>query len=234
MTGLTETTAPSYPAWVTWEARRWLWLARSGQGQSRTDLPKRRGYRRRAFERRSGPSASRKVRPSLICLVDTPGALPSLDAEERGLGNAIASTMALMAGLKVPSIATVIGEGGSEGALSLAVADRVLMMENAIYSVISPEAAAGLIYQDEDRADEVAESLKLTAWDCSELGISDVVVREPPGGAHTNPDEAARELRRVLLRELAELQAMSIRRVSPSVTRSFGRWASTAPILGRP
>ena len=157
----------------------------------------------------------------LICLVDTPGALPSLDAEERGLGNAIASTMALMAGLKVPSIATVIGEGGSEGALSLAVADRVLMMENAIYSIISPEAAAGLIYQDEDRADEVAESLKLTAWDCSELGIVDVVVREPPGGAHTNPDEAARELRRVLLRELAELQAMSIRRVLAERYKKF-------------
>ena len=149
----------------------------------------------------------------LITLIDTPGPFLSLDTEERGLGNAIATTMAHMAGLQVPSIAVVIGEGGSEGALALAVGSRVLMMENAIYSIISPEDAAGLIYQDEARADEVAESLRVTARDCQELGIVDLVVREPPGGAHTNPDEAARQLRRVLLQELAALQSMSKRRL---------------------
>ena len=146
-------------------------------------------------------------------MIDTPGPDPSLDAEERGLGNAIATTMAEMAGLRVPSLSVVIGEGGSAGALALGVADRVLMMENAIYSPISPEDAAELIYQDEARAEEVAESLKLTAQDCLELGIADIVVPEPPGGAHTNPDDAARQLRRMLLRELAELQAMSERRM---------------------
>ena len=103
----------------------------------------------------------------LITLIDTPGPFLSLEAEQRGLGNTIASTMALMSGLEVPSISVVIGEGGSAGALALGVADRVLMMENAIYSTISPEDAAELIYQDEARADEAAESLKLTAQDSS-------------------------------------------------------------------
>ena len=154
-----------------------------------------------------------KFNVPLITLIDTPGPKVSLEAEERGLGNAIANTMADMASLKAPSIAVVIGEGGSEGALALAVANRVLMMENAIYSIISPEDAATLIYQDEARADEVAESLKLTAQDCTELGIVDVVVQEPPGGAHTNPDEAARQLRRIVLQELAELQAKHWRTV---------------------
>ena len=135
----------------------------------------------------------------LITFIDTPGPDLSVEAEERGLGNAIAGTMALMGGLQVPSISVVIGEGGSGGALALGVADRVLMMENAIYSAISPEDAAGLIYQDEARADEVAELLRLTAQDCHELGIVDLVVPEPLGGAHTNADESARQLRRILL-----------------------------------
>jgi acetyl-CoA carboxylase alpha subunit len=129
--------------------------------------------------------------------------------------------MAVMAGLQVPSISTVIGEGGSGGALALGVADRVLMMENAIYSTISPEDAAELIYQDETRADEVAESLRLTAQDCRELGIVDVVVPEPPGGAHTQPDEAARQLRRILLQELADLQAMSKRKMFRNRYKKF-------------
>ena len=149
----------------------------------------------------------------LITLIDTPGPNLSLEAEERGLGNAIATTMALMAGLQIPTVSALIGEGGSAGALALGVADRVLMMEHAIYSTISPEDAAELIYQDEARADEVSESLRLTAHDCLELGIVDIVVPEPTGGAHTNPDEAARQLRRTLLQELAELQSMSKRRM---------------------
>ena len=174
-------------------------------------------------EGRTSPEGFRKAQRALhlaskfelplITLIDTPGPDLSMDAEERGMGNAVANTMALMARLEVPSISVVIGEGGSGGALPLGVADRVLMMENAIYSAISPEEAAELIYQDEDRADEAAESLRLTAQDCRELGIVDLVVPEPPGGAHTNPDEAARQLRRVLLQELADLQSMSSRRM---------------------
>ena len=157
----------------------------------------------------------------LLTLIDTPGPFQSLDAEERGLGNSIARTMSDMAALEAPSIAVIIGEGGSEGALALGVANRVLIMENAIYSVISPEDAAGLIYQDQDRAEEVAESLKLTAQDCREMGIVDVVVQEPPGGAHRNPDEAARQLRRVLLQELAQLQRVSTRRLLSERYRKF-------------
>ena len=162
-----------------------------------------------------------KFRLPLLTLIDTPGPFQSLDAEERGLGNSIAQTMSEMAALDAPSIAVIIGEGGSEGALALGVANRVLIMENAIYSVISPEDAAGLIYQDQDRAEEVAASLKLTAQDCREMGIVDAVVQEPPGGAHRNPDEAARQLRRVLLQELAQLQRASSRRLLSERYRKF-------------
>ncbi|MDP6403244.1 MAG: acetyl-CoA carboxylase carboxyltransferase subunit alpha/beta [SAR202 cluster bacterium] len=149
----------------------------------------------------------------LITLIDTPGPDASVEAEHHGMGNAIAATMAQMAALEVPSISVVIGEGGSGGAVALGVADRVLMLENAIYSAVTPEDAAGLIYQDEARADEAAESLRLTAQDCHELGIVDLVVPEPPGGAHANPEEAARQLRRDLLQELAEIQSRSRRRL---------------------
>ncbi len=145
----------------------------------------------------------------LITLIDTPGPYPTVDNEQRGMGNAIATTMSVMASIEVPTIAVVIGQGGSEGALALGVADRVLMAENGIYSIISPEQAAGLIYQDTERAEEVAESLKVTSQDCKELGIVDAIVPEPPGGAHTNPDEAARQLRRAILQELASLQSRS-------------------------
>ena len=159
----------------------------------------------------------------LVTLIDTPGPNSSIDAEQRGLGNVIGATMALMGGLEVPTVAAIVGEGGSEGALALAVADRVLMMENAIYTVISPEDAAGLIYQDEAMAEEVAESLKLTAQDCREFGIVDVVVPEPPSGAHANPDEAARQLRRALHLALAELQAMSMRKTLSNRYKKYRR-----------
>ncbi len=143
----------------------------------------------------------------LLSLIDTPGPDPSLAAEERGLGNAIATTMSEVSGVDVPSIAVVIGEGGNAAALALGVADRVLMMENAIYSAVSPEEAAEMLYQDPARAEEAAESLRLTAQDCRDLGIADRVIPEPPEGAHANPDVAARQLRRTLLEEIADLQA---------------------------
>ena len=175
------------------------------------------GFRkaRRAFRMAS------KFELPLITFIDTPGADLSLDAEQRGLGHTIASAMAEMAGIQVPSISVVIGEGGSAGALALGVADRVLMMEHAIYSAISPEDAAGLIFQDETRADEAAESLRLTAADCLDLGIIDMVVPEPPGGAHTNPDAASRQLLRVLMQLLAELQSGSKRRMLSGRYRKF-------------
>ena len=157
----------------------------------------------------------------LITLIDTLGPLPSLESEERGLGNAIATSMALMADLPVPSISVIIGEGGSEGALALGIADRVLMLEKAIYSSISPEGAASLIYRDERKAPEIAESLKLTAADCMELRIVDLVVAEPQGGAHTDPGAAARHLKRILLRELAELQSLPIKRLLKDRYKKF-------------
>ena len=169
----------------------------------------------------------------LLSLIDTPGPDTTLAAEERGLGNAIATTMAEIAGIEVPSIAVVIGEGGSAAALALGVTDRVLMMENAIYSAVSPEEAAEMMFQDPSKAEEAAESLRLTAQDCRELGIADRLIPEPPEGAHTNPDDAARQLRRVLVEELADLQSKSQRRRLRTGTRSSGRWASTAPTSGR-
>ena len=204
-----------------------------GQERGRADDPVGRN------QGRMSPEGFRKAHRALrmaakfeipvVTFIDTPGPYLSLASEERGLGNVIATTMALMGELKVPTISAVIGEGGSEGALALAVADRVLMMENAIYSVISPEEAAGLIYGDEGRAEEVAESLKLTAQDCADLGIADSVVQEPPGGAHANPGEAARQLRRALIQALAELQSMSGRKLLSDrykKYRNIGRYGS--------
>lgn len=172
--------------------------------------------RRRSSNRGISPEGFRKAQRAfdmahkfslpIITLIDTSGPDVSLEAEKHGLGSAIAHTIAQLSSVDTPSIAVVIGEGGSEAALAFGVTDRVLMMENAIYSVISPESAAGLIYQDQGRADEVAESLKLTAHNCREYGIVDLLVQEPPGGAHTDPDEAARQLRRILLQELSTLQ----------------------------
>ena len=165
------------------------------------------GFRKaqRAFD------MAEKFKLPIVTLIDSTGPDVSLEAEEGGLGSAIATSIARLSGIRAPTIAAVIGEGGSEAALAFGVTDRVLMMENAIYSTISPEGAAELIYQDEGRADEVAESLKLTAHDCREYGIVDLLVQEPPGGAHSDHDEAARQLRRVLLQELAELQSKSVR-----------------------
>ena len=157
----------------------------------------------------------------VITLIDTPRPHPGLDSESRGIGNAIAIAMSRLASLQVPTIAAVIGEGGSEGALALAVTDRVLMMENAIYTVMPPEDAAGLIYQDQTRVREVAESLRITAADCLELGIVDEVIHEPVGAAHSSPDEAARQLRRGLLRHMAEVGAWSNFRRSRRRYRKF-------------
>ena len=145
----------------------------------------------------------------LITLIDTSGPDLSVDAEERGLGNTIATAMAQMSGLSVPTISVVIGQAGSGAALALGIADRALMLEHAIYTAVSPEEAAEVIYQDSSRAEEAASSMRLTAHDCLELGIIDQIVAEPPNGAHADPDEAARTLGRVIVDELSRLQARS-------------------------
>jgi enoyl-CoA hydratase/carnithine racemase len=143
----------------------------------------------------------------LITLIDTAGPATTLDAEEEGIGHCIASTMSLMGSLPVPTVAVVIGEGGREGALALSIADRVLMLESAVLSPISPEAAAGLMFRDDTRAEDAARSMRITAADALELKIIDAFVPEPPGGPQEDPDEAARLLRRALVRALAQLQA---------------------------
>src|SRR6185437_7748087 len=127
----------------------------------------------------------------VISLVDTPGAYPGVAAEQHGQGGAIAASQALMARLEVPIIACVIGEGGSGGAIAIALADRVLMQENAIYSVISPEGCAAILWRDAGEARKAAAAFKPDAGHCLELGVIDGIVAEPPGGAHTDPDAAA-------------------------------------------
>ena len=128
-----------------------------------------------------------KFRRPVITFIDTPGAYPGLEAEARGQGEAIASTLALMSSLDVPVVTIVTGEGGSGGALALAVANRVLMLENAVYSVLSPEGFASILWKDSSRSGEAAGIMKLTARDLVDLGVADDVIPEPQGGAHENP-----------------------------------------------
>lgn len=142
----------------------------------------------------------------LVTLIDTAGAHPSHESEESGLGHAIAHCMATMLELPVPTVAIITGEGNSEGAVAMAVADRVLMLENAVYEVIRPEDAATILYQEAGRAGEAAERLRLTSQDCLKLGIVDGTVPEPGDGAHTDHGEAASLLRRAILRELTRIQ----------------------------
>jgi acetyl-CoA carboxylase carboxyl transferase subunit beta len=148
----------------------------------------------------------------LLTFIDTAGALPSLESEEAGLGYALASCTGAMLDVRVPTIAAIIGEGNSEAALALAVADRVLMLDNAVYEVIRPEDAAKILYQEAGRAGEAAERLRLTSHDCLKLGIVDTTVPEPGEGAHTDHGEASLLLRRALIREITRLQRMREKR----------------------
>ncbi len=145
----------------------------------------------------------------VVTLIDTPGAFPGSGAEERGQGGAIARSMQTMLRLRVPSIAVVIGEGSSGGALALGVTDRVMMLENSTYSVISPEGGAAILWRDAARAKDAATAFQPTAANCYRWGIADVVVPEPSGGAHRDHDEAARLLGGYISRAMRELRAIS-------------------------
>jgi acetyl-CoA carboxylase carboxyl transferase subunit alpha len=145
----------------------------------------------------------------VIALIDVVGAYPGLGAEERGQAEAIAHNLREMARLKVPFIAAITGEGGSGGALAIAVADRVLMQENSIYSVISPEGCASIMWRDSAKKDIAAAALRITAKDNFEMGFCDEVIPEPPGGAHHDYDTAAAALAEALDRHLGELEKMS-------------------------
>ena len=146
-----------------------------------------------------------KFRRPIFTFIDTAGAYPGLEAEEHGQGEAIARNLFEMSRLTVPVIAVVTGEGNSGGALALAVADRVLMLENAVYAILSPEGFASILWKDAQRSGEAAKLMKLTAPELKKLGVIDGIVREPEGGAQTNHGEMLRSMDRVLLRELTPL-----------------------------
>lgn len=154
----------------------------------------------------------------VLTFVDTPGAYPGKGAEERGQAEAIARAIERMLRLKVPTVATIMGEGGSGGAVALAAADRVLMMEHAIYSVISPEGCASILWRTADKADAAAEALKITADDLSALGVIDAVVPEPLGGAHRDPETALATLGQTISEHLRALLATAPERL-PALRR---------------
>jgi acetyl-CoA carboxylase carboxyl transferase subunit alpha len=167
-------------------------------------MPRPEGYRK---ARRLMELAERFARP-ILTFVDTPGAYPGIGAEERGQAEAIAGNLEVMSRLRVPIISTVVGEGGSGGALALGVGNRVLMLENSIYSVISPEACSSILYRDPTKAEKAADSLKLTARDLLQMKVIDEVIAEPPGGAHRDPAKAAEAVGRALRKHLGQLRLL--------------------------
>jgi len=168
-------------------------------------MPKPEGYRKAL---RVMQIAAKFNRP-ILTFLDTPGAYPGIDAEERGQAEAIARNLREMARLACPVICICIGEGGSGGALALGVGNRVYMLENAIYSVISPESCAAIIYRDSAKAEPAAEALKLTAPDLLGLGLIDAIIPEPENGAQENHDQAAESIRETLRKALDELSQMT-------------------------
>ena len=189
-------------------------------------MPKPEGYRKALRVMKLGEKFGRPI----FTFIDTPGAYPGIDAEERGQAEAIAYNLREMAKIKVPIIVTVIGEGGSGGALAIGVGDQVLMLENSIYSVISPEGCAAILWKDSTKADLAAEGLRLTAQHLFEAGIIDKIIPEPEGGAHNDYDQTARYLDSALSERLAEAVSCSQEdRLSRrySKLRHFGRWGTT-------
>ena len=191
-------------------------------------MPKPEGYRKALRVMKLGEKFGRPI----FTFIDTPGAYPGIDAEERGQAEAIAYNLREMAKIKVPIIVTVIGEGGSGGALAIGVGDQVLMLENATYSVITPEGCAAILWKDSSRADQAAEGLRLTAQHLFEEGIVDKIIPEPEGGAHNDYDQTARFLDSALSERLAEAVSCSQedrlkRRYSK--LRGFGRWGTAEP-----
>lgn len=166
-----------------------------------------------------------KFRRPIVTLIDTPGAYPGLGAEERGQAEAIARNLREMARLAVPVIAIITGEGGSGGALALAVADRVFMMENSVYSVISPEGCASIMWRDASKKEIAAQALRITAPDLKQMEIIDEIIPEPDGGAHTDHDAAAALVDAVLLRHYNELKTQTAQQLIDARYKKFRQMA---------
>lgn len=145
----------------------------------------------------------------IICFIDTPGAYPGIGAEERGQAEAIAYNLREMMQIRVPIMVVVIGEGGSGGALGIGIGDRICVLENAYYSVISPEGCAAILWKDRTKAPEAAQVLKMTASDLLQAGIIDEIIKEPLGGAHRNPEEAAKNVKTSLVKNIKEVSSLS-------------------------
>lgn len=190
-------------------------------------MPKPEGYRKamRVME------LAAKFRRPILTFLDTPGAYPGIDAEERGQAEAIANNLREMSRLAAPVISICIGEGGSGGAIALGVGNRIFMLENAVYSVISPESCAAIIWRDSSKAALAAKALRLTAQDLAGYGVIDGVIPEPEGGAHTNPDQAAANIRQALREALAGLAGLS---VTELIEQRYARFRNMGNFFAEP
>ena len=187
-------------------------------------MPKPEGYRKalRLME------MAERFKMPILTFIDTPGAFPGIDAEERGQSEAIARNLRVMSQLKVPIIATVVGEGGSGGALAIGVCDHLQMLEFSTYSVISPEGCASILWRSADKAPEAAAAMGLTAGRLHELGIVDQVIKEPLGGAHRDYDQAADAIRKALVKQLDELKTLEVEAL---VERRYDRLMSYGNVV---
>ncbi len=185
-------------------------------------MPNPEGYRKALRLMRLAEKFDKPV----VTLLDTPGAYPGIEAEERGQAEAIARNLFEMAQLRVPIVVVIIGEGASGGALGLGVGDRILMLENAWYSVIAPESCSSILWKTWDYKEQAAEALRLTAKDLLEQKIIDMIVPEPVGGAHKNPNASAEILKRILLEELERLKKIKPEKLVESRIEKFGKMGS--------
>ena len=186
-------------------------------------MPRPEGYRKAL---RVMKLAEKFAKP-VLSFIDTPGAFPGLESEERGVAEAIARNLLEMSALRTPIVATVIGEGGSGGALGIGIGDVVLMLEHSVYSVISPEGCAAILWKDQARAKEAAEAMRLTAADCKALGVIDEVLPEPPGGAHADPVATIDTVGRAIderLERLARLPVETLLEARYAKFRAMGAW----------
>jgi len=182
-------------------------------------MPHPEGYRKALRVMKLGSKFNRPV----VCLIDTMGAYPGIGAEERGQAEAIARNLFEMSHLPVPILIIVIGEGASGGALGIGLGDRLLMMENTWYSVISPEGCAAILWRDSSKADLAAEAMKVTSTDLLEMKILDAIIEEPPGGAHRNFDKAAEILKKTILTELKNLKQTPVDELIHNRIEKFGK-----------